>query len=422
MEYHCNIKIIDSIMGSGKTSAAINYINSSSPDERFLIITPYLTEVSRYKESCPSRNFREPVWKNSRKIDSLKDLISKRVNIVSTHALFQRFDLELIDICRAANYTLIMDEVANVVEEYYITQSDYDIIMKDLVYVEEETNLITWREDQQNYRGEFSDIKRLCELKSLAQYSGSIIMWLFPVEVFNSFRNIFILTYMFSAQLQCYYYNYYKLPYTYAYVGGESVSNYHFSNSPRESTGKDYSSLIHILSNDKMNMIGDRQSDLSKTWFERNKNNVLMKQLKNNLLNFFRNIRCSSSEDNIWTTFKEYKGLIQGKGYTKAFVSINTRSSNNYKDRTAVAYIANRYMNPLIKNFFVHYGIQVDEDNYALSEMLQWIWRSAIREDKEIWIYVPSIRMRTLLANWIKNFSGCNDNSCNDNSGKKIQK
>ena len=53
------------------------------------------------------------------------------------------------------------------------------------------------------------------------------------------------------------------------------------------------------------------------------------------------------------------------------------------------------------KNFFLQHGIAVDEDGYALSEMLQFIWRSAIRDGKEIWIYVPSIRMRGLLERWI---------------------
>lgn len=44
----------------------------------------------------------------------------------------------------------------------------------------------------------------------------------------------------------------------------------------------------------------------------------------------------------------------------------------------------------------------VDEDAYALSEMLQWIWRSSIRDGKPINIYIPSKRMRTLLMNWLE--------------------
>ena len=64
--------------------------------------------------------------------------------------------------------------------------------------------------------------------------------------------------------------------------------------------------------------------------------------------------------------------------------------------------LVNRYLNPFVKNFFTSNGIDVDEEGYALSEMLQFIWRSAIRDGKEIWIYIPSIRMRTLLKKWIK--------------------
>lgn len=44
------------------------------------------------------------------------------------------------------------------------------------------------------------------------------------------------------------------------------------------------------------------------------------------------------------------------------------------------------------------------EDDYALSEMIQWVWRSAIRDGKEIWVYIPSRRMRELFQNWLNGF------------------
>ena len=37
--------------------------------------------------------------------------------------------------------------------------------------------------------------------------------------------------------------------------------------------------------------------------------------------------------------------------------------------------------------------------------MVQWIWRSAIRDGDEIYIYIPSKRMRTLLINWMESLS-----------------
>ena len=126
-----------------------------------------------------------------------------------------------------------------------------------------------------------------------------------------------------------------------------------------------------------------------------------MQVLKNNISNFFRHIRCDNSSDNIWTTFKDYKSLLKGKGYTRGYLPLNSRATNEYKKRTSVVYPVNRYLNPFVKNFFLTNNIDIDEDGYALSEMLQFIWRSAIRDGNEIWIYLPSVRMRGLLEQWI---------------------
>jgi hypothetical protein len=78
------------------------------------------------------------------------------------------------------------------------------------------------------------------------------------------------------------------------------------------------------------------------------------------------------------------------------------RASNKYANKNSVVYPVNRYIDPGIKNFFLRHNVSVDEDGYALSEMLQFIWRSAIRNGEEIWVYIPSIRMRNLLKQWIE--------------------
>ena len=46
------VNIVDAPCGQGKTLSAINYINNSNDDERFLYITPFLTEVERIKREC----------------------------------------------------------------------------------------------------------------------------------------------------------------------------------------------------------------------------------------------------------------------------------------------------------------------------------------------------------------------------------
>ena len=396
--------IVDEMMGSGKSTAAINYINEST-DERFIVITPYLEEVKRYIECCSSKHFREPIKKRGKKITDFKDLIKKGRNVVCTHALFQRFDDEIISICRALNYTMIMDEVAEVVQEYDITTDDIKLLLSEYCYTDE-TGKLVWREEFDNYHGKFEEVKNLCKLGGLAIVRDKALMWLFPIEVFKAFKKTFILTYMFNAQLQRYYYDYYGIDYTFTYVCGTDLSSYHFSDYFSDTRELDkpkynYRNLINILDNYKMNVIGEEKYALSLSWYQKYKNTAMMKQLQNNIINFFRHIRFDNTKDNIWTTYKDFENFLSAKGFARGFIPLNMRATNAYRDRTSVVYPVNRFLNPYIKGFFQDHGVDVDEDGYALSEMLQWIWRSAIRDGGEIWIYIPSSRMRELLENWI---------------------
>lgn len=383
-------------MGAGKTSAAINFINDSDQDVKFLFITPYLTEVKRIIESCHTRKFRQPESYGT-KLKGIKYLFDNGYNIVSTHALFRDFDDEIIDLAYSNNYVLIMDEVTEVIEPYNITKQDLAIVLEKYASVNEQ-GLLKWHDNE--YKGKFCDEKRLCDLDCLAIYGGTAMMWLFPISTFRAFRHIYILTYMFSAQTQKYYYDYFGLEYNYLHIKKEN-GKYIFTDDPVKYNAINYRDLIHICDVKKLNQIGDLEYALSKTWYDRNQDNQLIKKLKNSTGNFFKNYTKTKSNENLWTTFKTYQSMVGGKGYAKGFLSSNTRATNEYRNRIAVAYLVNKFFNPFIKNFFIQHDVSVDEDAFAVSEMLQFIWRSAIREGKEIWLYIPSSRMRNLLMQWI---------------------
>lgn len=406
MNYTCKVHVVDMIMGSGKSSAAINYMNKMYKKNKFLYVTPFLTEVNRVKEQCPDLKFVEPEMRNGHgKLTDIRFLLSKGRNIATTHVLFSMFTAEIIDICKSQGYTLIMDEVANVITEYKIGSEDRATLLEKYAYIEKGTGIIRWREDMAGYVDEkYLAEKRLCDLQALACYGDSeITMWLLPIECFNAFEEVYILTYLFEGQIQRYYYDFFKLPYDYLYVKGDTLAEYEFTTEPQmQKIRYDYSKLIHICDNEKLNKIGQAEYDLSKTWFERNaKNNVVLPQLKNNIFNFFHNIQKSPTDNNIWTTFKDYQKALSGKGYSKGFLPSNSRATNAYKDRTCVAYCLNKYINSVVKIFFNGKGVKTDENIYAVSEMLQFIWRSAVREGNEIWVYIPSSRMRNLLIQWI---------------------
>lgn len=122
--------------------------------------------------------------------------------------------------------------------------------------------------------------------------------------------------------------------------------------------------------------------------------------VKKNAYNYFRNIAKTNSSENMFTAFKPFKKYVSGIGYTKGYVPCNAKGTNDYRDKKSLAYLVNLYPHPDLVNFFESYGVQINQDLYSLSELLQCIWRSAIRDGIQINLYIPSMRMRELLGRW----------------------
>ena len=79
-----------------------------------------------------------------------------------------------------------------------------------------------------------------------------------------------------------------------------------------------------------------------------------------------------------------------------------TKATNDFCDRKMCFYLINVYPNLAVQHYLGDYGLKIDEDMYALSEMLQFIWRGNIRtEGGEMTVYIASPRMKKLLQDWI---------------------
>ena len=103
----------------------------------------------------------------------------------------------------------------------------------------------------------------------------------------------------------------------------------------------------------------------------------------------------------MWTCYTDQKQYLKAAGYAKGFVSCNARATNEHRHRTNLAYIIDLYMVPIVKTFIESRGVKVNQDQYALSALVQWIFRSAIRDGEPITLYIPSERMRGLLMDWL---------------------
>jgi len=191
------IKIIDSIMGSGKTTWAISYMNAR-PEERFLYVTPYLAEAERIQTACPTLDFMLPSEEIS-KSASLSMLLKDGRNIAISHELFSRMQMPpfIQQTIADYSYTLILDEVLEVLMPISVSKQDTKMIFDTEKIAVDEEGQVTWLD--RDYKGEFVHLKRRADSHTLQWYTESIFLWSFPVKILNAFSNVFVLTFLFSG-------------------------------------------------------------------------------------------------------------------------------------------------------------------------------------------------------------------------------
>ena len=400
------VKVVDSVPGSGKTEAAIAFMKAN-PGRRYLFITPYLEEIKRIQRSCPELYFSEPApeadrW--TRKIDSLQALLLAGDNIASTHALFALYTDEIRELIASQGYTLILDEVMNVVERENVSVDDFRVLFQaGVIAMEEDGVHVQWL--QEDYKGRFVELKSKAQMRNLFFFEDKLLFWSVPAHTFNIFAEVYVLTYLFEAQTQCYYYKMHGIDFE--YLGVEQTDGgYRFAPPGYiPQYAKQLIDKVHILADEKANAFGEARAALSANWYKIDRKTTKgskIKALAKMTYNVFRHRYSAAGSDCMWTTFKEQKGVFNVNGYKKSFLSYNARATNAFRDRHYLAYCVNVYFHPVLKRYFLSQGVEIHEDRYALSEMIQWVWRSAIRCGEEIWVYVPSSRMRGLLHGWLK--------------------
>lgn len=403
------ITIIDSPCGAGKTMWALKHMNESGGGERFIFITPFLSECERVINSCPSLCFVQPTnWIDGTKMSGLIDLINHNRNIVSTHALFSMAGNDILSALSGKNYTLIIDEAMPLVNKLNIyddgddldenTYSDvFDLIECGILKLSGGGD---YRWDDKYGLRRYKDLRKLCENSHVNMVEGSTVVWSFPDKMFAGclFKNIYIMSYQFDYQIHSYYFKYYNIKYERKSISASgnledftAQNDYEFRRGAKK--------LIHICENSKLNSIGSGTS-LSKNWYKAEPEKI--ECIRKNVTNYWKNICNAPGREQMWATFKFVKSRIaKGSVSNRNFIAINSRATNDFANKKYLCYIINRYLNPFFIHFFSGRGIKVDQDNFALSELVQWIWRSAIRNGEEIYLYIPSERMRNLLKKWL---------------------
>lgn len=395
-----NLKVIDAICGAGKSTYAIEMLRQLNPLQPFLYVTVTLDEIDRIINALPEKNVQQPSneAENGLKLNSLKTLLTRNENIATSHSLILLADAEVYDLIEQAGYIVVIDEALSVLEPYPVSPSDIRTMLR-MGYIEIVNNRVVWRDKELQYTDEglYTPVKKLAEQGVLYFHRDCLLFVGLNPRLFTAPTEVYLLTYLFKAQLIRYYLDMNGIKWSHYTVDGGKL--YPFDHLCENRAH--YAALIDIYDNKEYNEIGDKRTAYSKTWLSKRKPEEI-DRIKKNMSNYVRNVCKAKTEDVLWTTILDAKNKLKGKGYTSGFLSCNARATNNFAERSVLVYALNRFMSPHEKAFFQDNGITVDEDLLALSELLQWIFRSRLRKNEPIRIYIPSKRMRTLLEQFLR--------------------
>ena len=88
--------------------------------------------------------------------------------------------------------------------------------------------------------------------------------------------------------------------------------------------------------------------------------------------------------------------LFQGANW----VAKITRRTNDYAHCSHLIYLYDQHMNPYVARWLED-NTRAFDDAFALTELIQWVWRSRVRKGQPITLYLPSPRTRQLIEEWL---------------------
>lgn len=423
------VEIIDEMCGTGKTHAMIQWMKKN-PQVRYLYISPLLSEIEeRIYTECDELNFMYPVaTPNKSKGEHLLELLQEGHNIAFTHNLYGRLDKRHIEAIKAMQYTLLVDEEVSMIEPLVsLSDEGYDCgyTNNDLKYLyndgklsvdKEDFGRLVWEWEDYSFDAKYTRLRSMCDLGMLycadskqdsktgdtVDEIHSLVLQL-PLKLLEACKRVILISYMFRGSVMD----------SFLKLKGVDVVDFDKDAegvSLRYSTAEvinQIKSLITFVETKSTKKIGRKR--LSYTWYQKEFDRTSAKEIAAAIRSV--GLQCGAKWDEVmWTlpkirAFKSRRDAptVEPKGYSanNCFVFCAARATNKYSHKSTLVHAVQRHPNVTVQKYLQHHNIEINCDSFALSELIQWIWRSQIRDMKPINICILSNYMDKLFKDWL---------------------
>ena len=422
------IKLVDYMMGVGKSSYILDKVIDWSNEglyEQFIYISPLLSEVGgkrkdkgkgflkgRVQEKADCMNFKFPVNMGKSKVDSFRDLLLKGNNISATHSVFTNLTPLDVELIRERKNVLIIDEEVQALDTYSDMGDQHlkVLISGGQVFVDKDSK-VCWNHKDFPQSEEFlnnpnedyyskkdidlSKFINLCDGGYLHLVNKKIMIWEYPMVVLEAFDEVIVMTYMFEASPMA----------SWCKINGVEVEKLIIPELEEKQlkVKENIKSLITVVETPKIKTVENYGFSYS-WWIGTGNNRDYQTKVKESLQDCVKNHLGGNItyRDFVFTCPEKAFPKIKGVGYSRAdWLYSDCKATNDYAGKKVMFYLYSKFPNIFISPFCKAKGASIDDDMYALSSMLQWLWRGCIRKGEPMKVVIASKRMRDLFKDWI---------------------
>jgi len=458
------IAVLDSMPGSGKTTAITDYLRDTELNH-VIFVSPFKTEVEQKlpKRKLKGLHYIHPRSGKGGKVSHLKELMTmgdtssgnRLHRITCTHSAFTRLTSESFD--QLGHYTLVIDETLDVIKQLDDVRLYSEYMLMSRGTVKQDTkryqfNEPTWfdglhKKDVDGFvangSGNKDSMFKLCQMAAqnqLYQYCESNWFQMLPIELLTRAKNVIVMTHGFENSFM------------HCWLKLHSVQHHRIDNDKlglkSESKLKQElkSNLTFVEPPKKLKDLADSRNfeSFTKSHWDLLVNSKKIEDYKASLNHIVKEKLCADTSDIFWTCPKGHRETVEKlvpklrgkitlqkslevadvnedfieddalaekdeqKGTThSSWLPCNIKARNDFGHITNCLYAFSLNPPPSVLSLLVKTsGIKANKINatFKLNNLLQFIYRGSIRQDKPMNLCIIPADTRALLDDFLNHY------------------